>query len=246
VHCLGSASFMLALASGRIPEISHVVSNAVSLHPVVPPRAERKIRSLASALDRLMPWWDPQWARKPDMDDRSSADAPAPAEPNPLSRWLVDWVRLTHNECRSDVCNFGNFMYGDGRSTLYRESKLTPETRDWMQDQLSWAPTRVYRQLARSLLAGHLVPMREWPDELLRADLFENGPSPMDTRITFVAGSDNRTFSPRSQERTCEWFSSFQPGQHQFRTLEGFGHLDVWLREDSRPVFDKVVEWLDG
>jgi hypothetical protein len=244
VHCLGSASFMLALASGRMPAITHVVSNAVSLHPVVPPGAELKIRSLASALDRLMPWWDPQWARDPEMDDRPLPDVPAPAERNPLSRWLVDWVQLTHNECRSDVCNFGNFMYGDGRSTLYRESTLRKDTREWMENQLSWAPTRVYRQIARSLLAGHLVPMREWPDELLRGDLFETGPS-TDARITFVAGSENRCFSPRSQQRTCEWFSSFQPGQHKFETLDGFGHLDVWMREDSAWIFDKVIEWLD-
>jgi hypothetical protein len=86
--------------------------------------------------------------------------------------------------------------------------------------------------------------MREWPDELLRGDLFETGPS-TDARITFVAGSENRCFSPRSQQRTCEWFSSFQPGRHKFETLDGFGHLDVWMREDSAWIFDKVIEWLD-
>ena len=246
VHCLGSSSFMLGLASGRMPEITHVVSNAVSLHPVVPRRAEIKIRSLASVLDRLMPWWDPQWAREQGMDDRSGRGVPTPAERNLLSGLLVNWVRMTHNECRSDVCNFGNFMYGDGRRTLYDERDLRPETREWMENQLSWAPMRLYRQIARSLVAGHLVPMREWPDDVLRGDLFETGPSESNTQITFIAGAENRCFSPRSQQRTYDWFASHQPGQHRLEVLPGFGHLDVWLRPDAAPVFDKVIAGLRG
>jgi len=246
VHCLGSSSFMLGLASGRMPEITHVVSNAVSLHPVVPRRAEIKIRSLASVLDRVMPWWDPQWGRQQGMDDRSGQGVPTPAERNLLSSLLVNWVRMTHNECTSDVCNFGNFMYGDGRRTLYDERDLRPETREWMENQLSWAPMRLYRQIARSLVAGHLVPMREWPDDVLRGDLFETGPSESNTQITFIAGAENRCFSPRSQQRTYEWFASHQPGQHRLAVLPGFGHLDVWLRPDAAPVFDKVIAGLRG
>lgn len=244
VHCLGSSSFMLGLASGLMPQVTNVVSNAVSLHPVVPRRAEIKIRSLASVLDRLMPWWDPQWAREEGMDDSSGRDVPTPAERNLLSSLLVGWVRLTHNECRSDVCNFGNFMYGDGRRTLYDERDLRPETREWMEDQLSWAPMRLYRQMARSLVAGHLVPMREWPHDMLRGDLFETGPTPSKTQITFIAGAENRCFSPRSQQRTYEWFASFQPDQHELALLPGFGHLDVWLRPDAAPVFDTVIAGL--
>jgi hypothetical protein len=248
VHCLGSSSFMLGLASGLMPEVTHVVSNAVSLHPVVPRGAELKIRSLSSVLDRVMPWWDPQWARDA-MTDTPVPGAPTPAERNGLTEALVEWVRWTHNECESDVCNFGNFMYGSGRSTLYDEGTLEPITRKWMENQLSWAPMRLYRQMARSLVAGHLVPMREWDEDSVRGDLFETGPpADMKTRITFITGTENRTFSPRSQERTYEWFSRYHGDeQHAFWPLEGYGHLDVWLREDSsRPgsVFDKVVDGL--
>jgi hypothetical protein len=113
-----------------------------------------------------------------------------------------------------------------------------------MENQLSWAPMRLYRQMARSLVAGHLVPMREWPHDMLRGDLFETGPSKSDTRITFIAGAENRCFSPRSQQRTYEWFASHQPRQHKLEVLPGFGHLDVWLRPDAAPVFDTVIAGL--
>ena len=35
IHCQGSTSFMMSAVSGLVPDVSVVVSNAVSLHPVV-------------------------------------------------------------------------------------------------------------------------------------------------------------------------------------------------------------------
>jgi len=137
-------------------------------------------------------------------------------------------------------------MYGAGPSTLYDERTLTPATRLWMEDQLSWAPIRLYRQIVRSLSAGRLVPLREWPDDLLRNDLFDVGPQSHDARITFMAGAQNRTFSPLGQQRTLDWFSTFQPCRHRFCELEGFGHLDVWLRPDVEAVHALVLNGLSG
>jgi pimeloyl-ACP methyl ester carboxylesterase len=256
VHCLGSSGFMLALASGRLHaedfEVTHVVSNAVSLHPMVPPASELKIRAFVPLFNRVVPYLDPQWARDVPLTDEPppTADGHQHTFPRMTPRGamggaLVAWSRLTHHEAQNGVCNFAQFMYGAGPSTLYDESKLTEETARWMEGQFAWAPARVYRQLARSLLAGHLVPMREWPDGTLAPDLFENGPAPVDTRITFITGTRNRCFSPTSQRKTYEWFSAYHAkDQHQFRPLEGFGHLDVWLAADQSMVHEIVLEGL--
>ncbi len=36
IHCQGSTSFMMSAAAGLVPEVKVIVSNAVSLHPIVP------------------------------------------------------------------------------------------------------------------------------------------------------------------------------------------------------------------
>src|SRR5690606_19015198 len=36
IHCQGSTSFMIAAVLGLIPEVKVIISNAVSLHPIVP------------------------------------------------------------------------------------------------------------------------------------------------------------------------------------------------------------------
>jgi pimeloyl-ACP methyl ester carboxylesterase len=261
VHCLGSSGFMLALAAGGLRRanhfnVTHVVSNAVSLHPLVPPRAVKKIRTFAPVANRILPYMDPQWAQdlplidKPQPSDcRAAQVAPAMIPKTTLSRLLVAWVRLTHHECNNDACNFAQFMYGVGPSTLYDESKLTEETARWMERQFAWAPARLYRQLARSMLAGHLVPLQLWDQAQLPTNLFEQGPDKdLDTKITFIVGTRNRTFSPTSQLRTYEWFSAHHENpadQYEFKALEGFGHLDVWLAADQSTVHDVVLQGLE-
>jgi hypothetical protein len=159
---------------------------------------------------------------------------------------LVGWVRLTHHECDNGVSNFAQFMYGAGPSTLYDESRLSYETAKWMERQFAWAPARLYRQLSRSLMAGHLVPMREWPPDKLPPNLFENGPDArVKTKITFMTGTRNKTFSPTSQRKTYEWFCAHHGnGRHTFAPLEGFGHLDVWLAKEQSKVHDVVLKGL--
>ena len=50
IHCQGSTSFMMALAAGLVPQVNVVVSNAVSLHPVVPAWTRFKLRYLLPLL----------------------------------------------------------------------------------------------------------------------------------------------------------------------------------------------------
>src|SRR5438045_2093805 len=40
IHCQGSTSFMISAVKGLVPEVKKIVSNAVSLHPVVPEFSE--------------------------------------------------------------------------------------------------------------------------------------------------------------------------------------------------------------
>src|SRR6266567_3652864 len=42
IHCQGSTSFMMSAVAGLVPQVKTIVTNAVSLHPVVPWYAELK------------------------------------------------------------------------------------------------------------------------------------------------------------------------------------------------------------
>lgn len=261
VHCLGSASFMLALASGRLHDkegkfqVTNVVSNSVSLHPVIPRSSERKLRAVTPFVSRLVPYLDARWAQgqpSPDTepltdDDKAERDPAGPIPGSVLSKGLVQWVDRTRRSSDGEgpVSSFHQWMYGGKRSTLYDPRTLEKETLEWLETQFAWAPLRLYKQIGRSLRAGHLVPMRDWTENELQPDLFRTGPADVETRITFMAGTENRCFSPSSQRRTYEWFSKYQGhDKHDIVDLPGFGHLDVWLRPDSPIVFEKIVKGL--
>ena len=47
VHCQGSTSFAMSAAAGLLPEVTTIVSNAVSLHPRHPRRVERQAPDLS-------------------------------------------------------------------------------------------------------------------------------------------------------------------------------------------------------
>src|SRR3954467_9742998 len=61
IHCQGSTSFMMSAVAGLLPEVDTIVSNAVSLHPVVPRLARWKSIYLTKVMSRLTRFLDPQW-----------------------------------------------------------------------------------------------------------------------------------------------------------------------------------------
>ena len=61
IHCQGSTSFMMSAVAGLVPDVSVVVSNAVSLHPVVGRLAKLKLRWMIPPTARVMGYLDPRW-----------------------------------------------------------------------------------------------------------------------------------------------------------------------------------------
>ena len=53
--------FMMSAVAGLVPDVSVVVSNAVSLHPVVNRLAQLKLRWMIPPTARVMGYLDPQW-----------------------------------------------------------------------------------------------------------------------------------------------------------------------------------------
>lgn len=227
VHCQGSTSFVMSAAAGLLPEVTTVVSNAVSLHPMVPRFSEFKLRWAVPQVARLTPYFNPQWG----------LDAPGK-----VPRIFRNFVRLTHQECANDVCKMVSFTYGTGFPLLWSHENLNPTTHDWLTTEFAEVPLTFFHQMNRCVQRGHLVGLGRYDE--LPVSTVASAPA-TDARFAFFAGEDNRCFLPESQRRTFDFFDRHQPGRHSLHVVPGYGHLDMFMGQHAaHDVFPLILEEL--
>lgn len=229
IHCQGSTSFMISALAGLVPQVSTVVSNAVSLHPIVPAISRLKIRFAVPPLTMATQYLDPRWGEH--------ADGLVP-------KLLQAVVRLTHRECDNGVCRFSSFTYGTGFPVLWRHENLSPEIHDWIRGEFGNVPMSFFRHMRRCLDAGHLVA-----DGTRIAGLAEDyaeRPPATDARFAFIAGELNDCFLWSSQQTSFDWFDRHRPNFHSLHILAGYGHLDVFIgKHAARDTFPILIAELD-
>lgn len=228
VHCQGSTSFTMAAAAGLLPNVRTIVSNAVSLHPVIPTISEVKGRVVAPQLARLIPYMNPRWGLEP---------------PTTIAKAVVAAVKLTHHECDNTVCRMVSFTYGTGFPCLWSHENLTDEVHDWISGEFAEVPFRFFSQMMRSVVRGHLVP--DDPATGVPVSVVARPPQ-TDARFVLLAGKQNKCFLPASQERTFAFLDAHRPGYHALHVVPGYGHLDMFLGKDAaRDVFPLILQELD-
>ena len=224
IHCQGSTSFAMAAAAGLLPQVTTIVSNAVSLHPVIPAVSVFKIRRLRPLIQPLTPYLNPAWGDEPDSLFGRAARAA---------------VNLTHRECDNAVCRQVSFTYGAGRPALWSHSNLGPDVHEWIRGEFGKVPMSFFAQMDACVRAGHLVSVSR--REGLPEDYGVSAPQ-TGARWVLYAGRENRCFLPASQERTHRWLEGVQPGRHSLHVVPGYGHLDIFLgRNAARDVFPGMV-----
>ncbi len=227
VHCQGSTSFCMSAVAGLLPEVDLIVSNAVSLHPVIPPFARFKIRTLRPAMQQLTPYLNPAWG-----------DGPTSA----FSRVARTAVLVTHRECDNPVCRMVSFTYGSGRPALWSHDQLNEETHDWLRGEFAVVPMSFFAQMAACVKAGELVSVSRRPGLL---DRYAAGAPRTDARFALFAGARNRCFLPVSQQLTHEYLGRYRSGD-TLHVLPDYGHLDVFLGKDAaRDVFPAMLAELN-
>jgi hypothetical protein len=227
IHCQGSTSFMMSVVAGLTPEISTVVSNAVSLHPNIPWFSNLKIQRAAPIIKRLTPYLDPHWGRE---------------APSALAKVLVALVRLVHHECKNTVCKMVSFTYGSGFPALWRHENLNTETHDWLTEEFGKVPLTFFHQMAECVNRGRLVSVEGYSE--LPADFTAQEPQ-TDARFAFFAGRRNQCFSYESQVRTFEFFDDYAKNRHSLHVLPEYSHLDVFMGKNAdRDVFPRMLEEL--
>jgi len=228
VHCQGSTSFMMSAVAGLLPQVTTIVSNAVSLHPIVPRLAAIKQRFGVATFGRFLDYMNPQWG----------IDAPAG-----LPRFIDLIVRLTHHECDNAVCKHVSFTYGHGFPTLWSHENLNEATHEWIKGEFAQCSMAFFDQIGTSIQAGRIVAVEGF--SALPGDVLAEPPR-TEARIAFVTGQDNRCFLPESQVRSFEYFDRLRPNYHSLVLLPGYGHLDVFLGKNAwKDVFPRIVTELD-
>jgi pimeloyl-ACP methyl ester carboxylesterase len=228
VHCQGSTSFTMSAVAGLLPEVTTIVSNAVSLHTVVPTLSEIKGIVAVPLVSLLTPYLNPQWGLY---------------APDPVAKLIVGWVRLTHHECDNDVCKMASFTYGSGFPTLWSHQNLNPQTHEWLKGEFGPVPLSFFEQMKRCINRGHLVAVegdKRLPDDFTRE------PPQTDARFAFFAGAQNVCFLPESQRQSFQYFDAQRPRYHSLHVIEGYGHLDMFMGQHAaRDVFPLMLEELE-
>ena len=228
IHCQGSTSFMLSAAAGLLPQVNVIVSNAVSLHPIIPRISKFKIVCCTPLLGCLTPDLNPQWAIEPKTY---------------VQKALVGLVRLTHHECDNDVCKFTSFTYGTGFPVLWRHENLNAVTHEWIRHEFASVPISFFKQMSRSVRAGQLVGVSHLSTlpKYIAAQ-----PAKTQARMVFLTGDKNVCFLPESQMRTYLFFNEQRRNFHSFHLLAGYGHLDVFIGQRAAvDVFPIILDELN-
>ncbi|MBI3368595.1 MAG: esterase [Burkholderiales bacterium] len=215
IHCQGSTSFTMSAVAGLVPQVTTIVSNAVSLHPQVSWISHQKGRFALPLVGLMTDYLNPQWG------DHAEGLVP---------RSLQLLVKLTHHECDNNVCKFSSFTYGTGFPVLWRHENLSDATHDWLRGEFAAVPITFFKQIARCLNAGHLVRQEHLPE--LPED-FAAEPPRTDARFAFVAGELNSCFKWQGQQASHAWFDQHQPGRHTLTVFPGYGHLDVFIGQNA-------------
>jgi hypothetical protein len=233
IHCQGSTSFTMSAVAGLLPQVAVIVSNAVSLHPVVNGAARLKSQLAVPVVGWLTDYLNPQWGE----GQGDGADTL-------VVRAIRGMVKLSPHDCDNGVCRFASFTYGAGSEVLWPHDQLDDTVHNWIRGEFGAVPLSFFNQMSRCIAAGQMVRQEALPG--LPAN-YAAAPPRCETRFAFVAGRRNNCFNWKSQQNSHAWFSQHQPGRHSLKVFDDYGHLDVFLGQHAaRDTFPYMLAALEA
>lgn len=232
-HCVGSLSFMMALAAGTVTGITSCISNSIALTPYIPLWSRIKIALFPFILERILDirYVSPGWPREPRLTRGK------------LLSKAVSWF---HPECDEPACHMLSLMWGAGRPALYQHENLAPETHRRLPDLFGATGLNYHRHVAMMVRSDHHAVKRRRDDPRYQAlpdDYFEAGVD-IETPVMFVTGDKNRVFAD-SNIRCHQQLKERGADQHRLQVFENYGHQDLFMGKDSsQDVFPSLLAYI--
>jgi hypothetical protein len=225
VHCQGSTSFMISAVLGLVPQVTTIITNAVSLHPKVPGFSRVKLRLFVPVVKHITSYMNPHWGK---------------VAPHLTAKVFRAVVKLSHWEDDTTVGKFVSFTYGSGWPALWELANLSERTKYWIQDEFGNVPMHFFEHIRLGVGRGALAPFGS------PAGTYADAPPQTGARLVFFAGKLNKCFSWESQQASFAYFDRLQPGKHSFYLLDKYSHLDVFLGQEAhRDVFPTMLRELE-
>src|SRR5690606_2351752 len=227
IHCQGSTSFMISVMLGLVPEVKTVISNAVSLHPIVPNYSLFKLWGYIPFVKSSFTYLNPQWGlHAPDFKSKA----------------LRMLVRATHWEKDTLVGKFVSFVYGAGFPALWRLENLNQQTLEWIQEEFAEVPLSFFLHIRKCIAQGKLVPL----NADLQKEYVPSKPAGL-PKIILFAGAKNKCFLPESQKKTYEYLEASDPGRHELYIFDNYSHLDIFFGKNAHEdVFALMINVLNN
>jgi len=224
IHCQGSTSFMISALKGLVPQVTTIVTNAVSLHPVVSGASRFKINFLLPVVKPITSYLNPHWGD---------------VAPDFKSKAFRALVNLTHWENDTNVGKFVSFTYGVGHPALWELDNLTDTTKDWIRGEFGYVPMSFFDHIKKCIAAGVLVSADG------KVNYAASKPQ-TSARFAFFAGKLNKCFSYDSQVNSYNYFNSYHPGYHKLYVYDTYSHLDVFMGKNAyTDIFPAMVKELN-
>jgi cholesterol oxidase len=224
-HCVGSASLMMALASGSIPDVRSAVCMQFTLHPETSllnrAKAALGVGSLLGrlGLDRVAPFTGGSVAKK--LLDLGLRAVPMPAG----------------EHCAKPLCRWINAIYG----CTHSHEQLNDATHDGLDNLFGVGNLRALDHVAVIMRARKVLAADG-------TDNYVSHPERLRLPILLVQGERNHIFRPEGSLRTLRWLQEANdPALYERVVLPGYAHLDALIGRDAPvDVFPVVSGHLDG
>ncbi len=225
IHCQGSTSFALSAIKGLVPQVDTIVSNAVSMHPVVPGWSAFKLKAFVPMLGPLTHYLNPHWGDE---------------APNLFAKVLRGMVKLTHHEDDTTVAKMVSFTYGAGFAALWELSNLSGETKEWIRNEFGAVPLTFFRHIRECVKAGALTSKDGRTNYMA-------SPPKTDARFIFTAGKRNKCFRHESQQHSFRFMDALRPNHHKLYEWDDYSHLDIFLGKDAhKDIFPTMLRELNA
>ena len=225
IHCQGSTSFMISAVKGLIPEVTTILSNAVSLHPVVPSFSKFKLNWVVPIVKPITKYLNPHWGDE---------------APDFKAKFFRALVSLTRHENDTKVGKFVSFTYGAGKPALWELNNLTDETKDWIRNEFGNVPLTFFDHIKKCVRSGTLVSADGSVD-------YAGAAPKTNARFVFFSGKLNKCFRSESQVNSYNYFNRIRGGFHQLHLYDTYSHLDIFFGKNAyTDIFPTMIKELNN